>query len=96
MRRADVHMSRFAILLTQCFATLPESGALMQSVEKRNKPEPGMESKQKKRLIVADFAASLLLALSIGVVTSIALGSAVLLLAQQSVASESASGEPQE
>jgi hypothetical protein len=49
----------------------------------------------KTRLIVTDFAASVLLALSIGVVTSIALGSAVLFLAQHSVAADSA-GEPQE
>ena len=49
-----------------------------------------MEAKNTKaRLIAADFAASVLLALSIGVVTSVALGSAVLLLAtQQSVATE--------
>jgi hypothetical protein len=42
----------------------------------------------KTRLIVTDFAASLLLALSIGVATSVALGSAVLLIAQQSGVSE--------
>ena len=34
------------------------------------------------RLIAMDFAGSVLLALSIGVVTSVALGSAVLLIAQ--------------
>jgi hypothetical protein len=72
----------------------------MQSVEKRNEPESGMEgsevkSDRKARLMAADFAASVLLALSIGVATSVALGSAVLLIAQQSVASEAA-GEPQE
>lgn len=50
----------------------------------------------KARLIAADFAASVLLALSIGVVTSIALGSAVLLLAQQSIASEAAVEQAQE
>jgi hypothetical protein len=38
----------------------------------------------KARLIARDFARSLLLALSIGVLTSVALGTAVLLLAQSS------------
>lgn len=41
-----------------------------------------MSKTSKARLIVTDFAASLLLALSIGVATSLALGSAVLLIAQ--------------
>jgi hypothetical protein len=38
--------------------------------------------KSKARLIAMDFARSVLFALSIGVVTSLALGSAVLLIAQ--------------
>jgi hypothetical protein len=41
-----------------------------------------MSKTSKARLIATDFAASLLLAVSIGVVTSLALGSAVLLIAQ--------------
>ncbi len=44
--------------------------------------ETGMSKTSKARLIVTDFAGSLLLALSIGIVTSLALGSAVLLIAQ--------------
>jgi hypothetical protein len=48
-----------------------------------------MESRSRARLIATDFAASLIMALSIGIATSIMLAGAVVLLAQSAPETQS-------
>jgi hypothetical protein len=87
-QRGGVQMSRRHIV-DRIFPRPARLGRFNAGVGKGTTSGAGMNEKTSNaRLMVADFAASVLLALSIGVVTSIALGSAVLLLAQQSSAAE--------
>ena len=59
---------------------------MLQYLQGRQAPamEFEMSKTSKARLIVTDFAASLVMAVSIGLATSIALASAVLFIAEQS------------